>query len=79
MQNQMTRPDTPSAIGLSEAELTALPRARRGPVRRPVPKVQLTLRLSQTLIDQLKSTGPGWITRLEQHMEQWVQQPKTKA
>lgn len=79
MQNQTARQDgAPGAIGLSEAELAAMPRARRGPVRRPVAKVQLTLRLSQTLIDQLKATGPGWVNRLEQHMEQWVQ-PKTKG
>lgn len=79
MQNQTARQNSaPGATGLSDAELAALPRARRGPVRKPAPKVQVTLRLSQTLIDQLKATGPGWINRLEQHMEQWVQ-PQTKA
>jgi uncharacterized protein (DUF4415 family) len=56
--------------GLSESELAALPRVRRGPAPKHIPKVQVTLRLSQTLIDQLKATGPGWIHRLEQWLEQ---------
>lgn len=77
MQQQTQKQAAVSATGLSEAELAALPRARRGPFRKPAPKVQVTLRLSQTLIDQLKATGPGWINRLEQHMEQWVQPKKS--
>jgi uncharacterized protein (DUF4415 family) len=58
--------------GLSDAEMAALPRARSGPVRKQVPKAQVTLRLSQPLVDQLKATGPGWVHRLEQWLEQSV-------
>lgn len=76
MQNQTLRQDAPQVAvgpsGLSDAELAALPRVRRGPVRKQVPKVQVTLRLSQPLVDQLKATGPGWINRLEQWLEQSI-------
>ena len=80
MQNQTLRQDAPQAAvgpsGLSDAELAALPRVRTGPLRKPVPRAAVTLRLSQTLVDQLKSTGPGWINRLEQWLEQSVR-PKS--
>jgi uncharacterized protein (DUF4415 family) len=76
MQNPTSRQNGPEGVvgpsGLSDAELAALPRVRRGPVRKPVPRAQVTLRLSQTLVDQLKATGPGWINRLEQWLEQSV-------
>jgi uncharacterized protein (DUF4415 family) len=76
MQNQTSRQDAPQVAvgpsGLSDAELAALPRVRKGPLRKPVPRVQVTLRLSQTLVDQLKATGPGWTNRLEQWLDQSV-------
>ena len=76
MQNQTLRQDAPHVAvgpsGLSDAELAALPRVRTGPVRKPVPRAAVTLRLSQTLVDQLKATGPGWVNRLEQWLEQSI-------
>ena len=74
MQNLTPRQQAPQSAlgpsGLSETELAALPRVRTGPVLKQIPKVQVTLRLSQPLIEQLKATGPGWIHRLEQWLEQ---------
>jgi uncharacterized protein (DUF4415 family) len=78
MQNPTHEQAAMSALGLSEAEIAALPRARRGPFRAPAPKVQITLRLSQTLVDQLKATGPGWIHRLEEWLERSAR-PATKG
>lgn len=46
-----------------------LVRKGRGPQKAPT-KEQVTLRLSRDVLEYLRSTGPGWQTRLSDDLEQ---------
>ena len=52
---------------LSAAELAAFPRTRNkgGRPRLANPKQQVTLRLSQSVLNHFKATGAGWQARIE--------------
>lgn len=38
----------------------------------PAPKRQVTLRLDATLLDQMRATGPGWQTRINEAVREWL-------
>jgi uncharacterized protein (DUF4415 family) len=72
----LTEPDNPEwkaadfarALGpdsLSEAELAAFPKSRRGRPRLAEPKRQVTIRLSQEALRLVQADKPGWNRRLE--------------
>jgi uncharacterized protein (DUF4415 family) len=44
----------------------------RGRPRKPEPKVHLNLRLSPEVVAYFKATGPGWQTRLDEALKEWV-------
>jgi len=48
---------------------------RRGRGRPPLanPKRQLTIRLDPDLIERLRASGPGWQTRLNDAVRDWLQ------
>ena len=46
---------------------------RRGRPFKAVKKRQLTLRLSPEVVDYFKSTGPGWQTRLDEALKEYVE------
>jgi len=48
---------------------------RRARGRPPIanPKRQLTIRLDPDLIERLRATGPGWQTRLNEAVRDWLQ------
>ena len=51
--------------GLSEAELAAFPKTRRGRPKSAKPKRQVTVRLSQDALRLIEADKPGWNRRLE--------------
>ncbi len=47
-------------------------------IRRGRPKVQITkkhttIRLSQDVLDRFRATGPGWQTRIDEALKEWLQ------
>jgi uncharacterized protein (DUF4415 family) len=45
---------------------------RRGRPPLPAAKRQVTLRLDPDLIERLRATGPGWQTRLNDAVREWL-------
>ena len=46
---------------------------RRGRPLKPDKKRQLTLRLSPEVVDYFKSSGPGWQTRMDEALKEYVE------
>jgi uncharacterized protein (DUF4415 family) len=46
---------------------------RRGRPRLEQPKKQVTLRLDADLLDGLRATGPGWQTRINEVLRDWLE------
>lgn len=38
----------------------------------PAPKRQVTIRLDAALLDQMRATGPGWQTRINEAVREWL-------
>jgi uncharacterized protein (DUF4415 family) len=49
-----------------------LVRRGRGRPRLPDAKRQVTIRLEPDLLDRLRATGPGWQTRLNEAVRDWL-------
>lgn len=49
-----------------------LVRRARGRPRLPDAKRQVTIRLDPDLLDRLRATGPGWQTRLNDALREWL-------
>ncbi len=47
-------------------------RRGRGRPRLPDAKRQVTIRLEPELLDRLRATGPGWQTRLNEAVRDWL-------
>ncbi len=51
---------------------------QRGPQKSPTKEV-VTMRLSRDVVEQLRATGPGWQTRVDAALRQWIEkQPKRR-
>ncbi|NNM74513.1 BrnA antitoxin family protein [Enterovirga aerilata] len=46
---------------------------RRGRPKSDKPKKQVTLRLDADLLDGLRATGPGWQTRINEVLRDWLE------
>jgi uncharacterized protein (DUF4415 family) len=46
---------------------------RRGRPRSNKPKKQVTLRLDADLLEGLRATGPGWQTRVNEVLRDWLE------
>jgi uncharacterized protein (DUF4415 family) len=51
----------------------ALVRRGRGRPRSAVAKQQVTIRLDPELLEKLRATGPGWQTRLNDAVREWLE------
>ena len=60
----------PDTFELSEADFKKL--HRLGRPRLDNPKVQLTIRYDQDVVDAFKSAGPGWQTRMNDALREWL-------
>ncbi len=59
-----------STDGWPEKFAKATVRRGRPPVARP--KAAITIRLSANVLDHFKADGPGWQTRIDQALQEWV-------
>lgn len=65
-------PNDPLAVDAFFDQATVRRRGERGPQKAPV-KERVTLRLSPEVVDYFKAGGSGWQTRLDQALQQYVQ------
>lgn len=70
---EWTQADFQSARRLEQmpAAFQAAIRRTRGPQKTPT-KQQVTLRLSPDLIEHFRNTGPGWQSRIDDALRDWV-------
>ena len=66
-------PNDPAAVDAFFEQATVRRRGERGPQKAPV-KERVTLRLSPEVVDYFKAGGSGWQTRLDQALQQYVQE-----
>jgi len=58
---------------LTEAQWEAVkPKLSRGRPRSAQPKISISLRFDADVLQGMKSTGPGWQTRINKVMREWV-------
>lgn len=60
----------PDTYELGEAEFKQLKRMGRPPLVSP--KVPVTIRYDQDVIDAFKATGDGWQTRMNSALREWL-------
>lgn len=47
---------------------------RRGRPKSERPKVAINIRLSPDVLDRFKATGPGWQSRIDAALRQWLEE-----
>jgi len=52
---------------------------RRGRPTSDITKVQLTVRYDQDVVDAFKAGGPGWQSRMNEALRQWLKEHKRAA
>jgi uncharacterized protein (DUF4415 family) len=70
-------PEWTEAMAVAAVRLEALPeglqRKLRGRPRAAVTKQRTTLRLSREVLEQFRATGPGWQTRIDIALMDWLE------
>jgi uncharacterized protein (DUF4415 family) len=70
-------PEWTEAMAVAAVRLEALPeglqRKLRGRPRAAVTKQRTTLRLSREVLEQFRATGPGWQTRIDIALKDWLE------
>jgi uncharacterized protein (DUF4415 family) len=64
--------DAPDLSSPEWQEKFAKAKVRRGRPQIETPKVSTTIRLSQEVIDRFKADGPGWQTRIDMALREWI-------
>lgn len=49
---------------------------RRGRPRKARPKEAVSIRLSPDVLAAFRATGPGWQTRIDEALKEWLAQPR---
>jgi uncharacterized protein (DUF4415 family) len=52
---------------------------RRGRPRLERPKVAINIRLSPDVLDRFKETGPGWQSRIDAALREWLERHPAKG
>ncbi len=80
---EWTKEDFARAVRFSQlpeslqAKLRSLKKPR-GPQKAPTKEV-VTIRLSRDVVERLRASGPGWQTRVDTALRQWIEaQPKRR-
>jgi uncharacterized protein (DUF4415 family) len=80
---EWTKQDFASAVPFSQLPESLQEKLRslkkqRGPQKAPT-KEAVTMRLSRDVVEQLRASGPGWQTRADAALRQWIEkQPKRR-
>jgi uncharacterized protein (DUF4415 family) len=65
----------PDCMPLTDAEWDAVkPQLRRGRPLAQETKERITIRLSRDVVERFRSTGPGWQTRMDAALVEWLSQ-----
>ncbi|MFC4275281.1 BrnA antitoxin family protein [Achromobacter aloeverae] len=67
----------PDTYELSEADFKQMKRAGRPRAERP--KIQLTVRYDQDVVDAFRAEGPGWQSRMNDALREWLKEHKQAA
>ena len=59
-----------------QAKLLSL-KKHRGPQKAPT-KELISIRLSRDVVSKLRASGRGWQARVDEHLRQWLSEPKRK-
>lgn len=54
-------------------------KVRRGRPRSAMPKQAINIRLSADVLERFKATGPGWQTRIDKALVEWLAEHPDKA
>jgi uncharacterized protein (DUF4415 family) len=52
---------------------------RRGRPKSPAPKRHINIRLSPRVLDYFKATGPGWQSRIDAALAEWIETREPRA
>lgn len=63
----------PGSEFFTPEQLASLTRRSRGRPKSESPKRQVTIRLDADVLDALRATGPGWQTRVNDALREWLQ------
>jgi uncharacterized protein (DUF4415 family) len=66
-----------SALPRDEQEKLLSLKKHRGLQKTPT-KELISIRLSRDVVSKLRASGRGWQARVDQHLRQWLSQPKRK-
>ncbi len=74
---EWTREDFASAVPFSQLPESLQTKLRslkkpRGPQKAPTKEV-VTIRLSRDVVERLRASGPGWQTRVDTALRQWIE------
>lgn len=64
--------DAPDLSSPEWQQKFAKTRVRRGRPPLEDPKVSTTIRLSRDVIERFKAGGPGWQTRIDEALREWI-------
>lgn len=79
---ELTRADMklfrPAAEALPQELLAVLPKRKRGQrgVQKMPTKEPAMIRYSKEVLEYFRATGPGWQTRMDKVLREWVEQHK---
>ncbi len=66
-----------AALPAEEQEKLRSLSRHRGPQKAPT-KELISIRLSQDVVSRLRASGRGWQARVDEHLREWLKQPKRK-
>jgi uncharacterized protein (DUF4415 family) len=71
---EITDEDMARAVFSKGGDALPNPARPRGRPRKPDARVQLSVRLSPDVIDHFRATGPGWQTRIDEALREWLEE-----
>ena len=68
---EWTAEDSARAVPFAALPVSLQRKLGRGPQKHP-PKERVTIRLSRDVVESFRTTGPGWQTRLNAALQDWL-------
>jgi uncharacterized protein (DUF4415 family) len=76
---ELTDEDMARAVFSKGAEVLPNPIRARGRPRKPDARVQLSVRLSPDIIERFRATGPGWQTKIDRALREWLETNRPRS